>query len=290
MKIVYVHGRGQQGKKKTLTAEWDSIFRKGLKAARLDWPTGATSVAPFYGDVLAKRTMQADNDIFGLVRKGRNAIQDRKKRKFYREFLGEIAAAQGIRQDNLVDDEGTVKKGFLNWRPVNSLLRKLNKIERIAKLSIEKFTRDVYYYLESPGIRGYVDEIVEAEIPKEEPCVVVSHSLGTIVAYNVFSRREDLENIRTWVTLGSPLGIQAVYERLPSGGGKRIAPYGIRSWYNGRDAKDVVAINPIPETEFAGSPIVENYSKIRNQTDNRHGIAGYLDKADVARRICAAAE
>jgi hypothetical protein len=42
-----------------------------------------------------------------------------------------------------------------------------------------------------------------------------------------------------------------------------------------------VALIPIPEEEFAGSPVVGNASNIRNGTNNHHGIARYLNKAEV---------
>ena len=75
------------------------------------------------------------------------------------------------------EDRRPVEKGIENWRPVNALLGKLNQIERVAKLSIEKFTRDVFYYLEYGYIRKFVDDIVDDGIPRDESCVLVSHSL-----------------------------------------------------------------------------------------------------------------
>ena len=290
MKIVYVHGRAQQGKAATLKDEWDSILREGLRVAGLTWPKEVTSVAPFYGDELAKRTAQADQgDIFGLVRKGSTPELDAAKLAFYRDFLKEIAARRDIEEGGLLDEDGRpVQKGFLNWRPVNALLRELNKIRSVADLSMEDFTRDVFYYLQYASIRDFIDPIVDREIPTGERCIVVSHSLGTVVSYNVLIHREDVDNVQTWITLGSPLGIQAVFDRLPSGGGKRIAPWGIASWYNARDPQDVVALNPILAANFSGTPEVENASHVVNRTSNQHGISGYLGDLEVVRRIYAA--
>jgi hypothetical protein len=33
------------------------------------------------------------------------------------------------------------------------------------------------------------------------------------------------------------------------------------------------------------NPAVENYGKVRNGTDNRHGIVGYLDDAEIAKHV-----
>ena len=71
MKIIYVHGRAQEGKSAHLKSNWDQILIKGFEDAKLSWPAGATSEAPFYGDKLADATAQADKgDVFGLVRLG----------------------------------------------------------------------------------------------------------------------------------------------------------------------------------------------------------------------------
>ena len=289
MKIIYVHGRLQQGKALTIKDEWDAILRQSFADAELEWPDGVLTVAPFYGDELAKRTDQADHgDLFGLIRKGDTPEADVAKAEFYREFLGEIAEKEGIRAEDLVATE-PVPKGWENWRLPNALLRRLNEIQRVADISIHQVTRDVYYYLQYNFIRSYIDGIVEAEIPRDESCVVVSHSLGTMVAYDIFAqRRGDVDNICSWITLGSPLGIKAVYSRLPTQT-PRIAPLGIESWYNARDPLDVVALNPISAEAFPGAPLVENDSTFVNQTKNHHGIAGYLDKKEIARRIRAAA-
>jgi hypothetical protein len=47
----------------------------------------------------------------------------------------------------------------------------------------------------------------------------------------------------------------------------------------------VVALNPLDRANFPVTPEVENYSAVINTTDNRHGIAGYLDDPAVAARL-----
>ncbi len=43
---------------------------------------------------------------------------------------------------------------------------------------------------------------------------------------------------------------------------------------------------PLDASNFPVSPAIENNSAVKNHTDNRHGIAGYLDDATAAKRIC----
>lgn len=162
----------------------------------------------------------------------------------------------------------------------------------MANWTLDTFTRDVWVYLRHFTVQQPVDEIVEANIPMVEPCIVVSHSLGTVVAYNVLMARDSRVNVKAWITLGSPLGIEAVYSRVPRHYARvtaRSAPAGVGGWYNARDPEDIVALHPIPKNSFSGSPTVINSSHVVNETSNEHGIEGYLTDGKVAAYIAQAA-
>jgi len=294
MKIVYVHGIAQERKNpEALKAEWDAAFRKGLAAAGRGWPAGATTVLPYYGDTLAEKTAEIDRgEAVGLIRRGGTAAEDASKYEFYNELLTQLAAGKGVSTGGLVGDDGSpVERGPQNWRWVLALTRRLNKVGPLADWSIDTFTRDVWVYLLHNQVRQPIHAIVGREIPATEPCIVVSHSLGTVVAYNVLTELSNRDNVRAWLTLGSPLGIEAIYKRLPSSLTPlpRKAPAGVATWYNARDPDDIVALHEIPAARFGGEPAVENSSHVDNPTSNQHGIIGYLSDAEVAGRIAAAA-
>jgi hypothetical protein len=87
-----------------------------------------------------------------------------------------------------------------------------------------------------------------------------------------------------YVTLGSPLAVTRIRQAiLPP-----RWPACVGAWYNARDERDVVALYPLSAEHFRvgddAPGIVEN-SRVRNGTDNRHGISGYLSDADVAKVI-----
>ncbi len=103
-------------------------------------------------------------------------------------------------------------------------------------------------------------------------------------AYEVL--REHVGNsVPRLVTVGSPLGIRAIRDQLAT---PLSMPAGVRDWYNAFDDRDVVALYPLNAGNFNIRPPVKNYPFVNNHTDNRHGIAGYLDDADVAFQIDAA--
>ena len=62
----------------------------------------------------------------------------------------------------------------------------------------------------------------------------------------------------------------------------------VKRWFNAMDDRDVVALYPLDTTRFPLDPAmpgIENKRDVQNKTTNRHGIAGYLDDKEVARRI-----
>jgi pimeloyl-ACP methyl ester carboxylesterase len=71
---------------------------------------------------------------------------------------------------------------------VQAIIRVLDHIPGLNSRLIDAFTWDVYVYLTYPGVRAQIDKVV-ADALGDEPCVVVAHSLGTVVAYNVLCGR-----------------------------------------------------------------------------------------------------
>lgn len=289
MKLILIHGRAQEGRDpvRVQADEWDAGLQVGFAAAGLAWPAGVSAAMPYYGDTLARQTAAIDRlAADGLVARGDADRGDDEYRAFTEEWVGEIAQASGINPLQLQDPAGApVPRGIANWKYVNALIRKLNELRPLAEFSIDAFTHDVFVYLRFPQVSVPVDDIVDAAIPRDEPCVVLAHSLGSVVAYKVLRARADRGNVRGWITVGSPLGVRAVVDKLSWNGPAARAPSGIPHWYNARDPLDVVALNEVRSQDFPGTPVVENASHVDNGSSNKHRIFEYLSDARVARAV-----
>jgi hypothetical protein len=103
------------------------------------------------------------------------------------------------------------------------------------------------------------------------------------VAYSLINREGDALGwaVPLFVTVGSPLAVTAIKKRLAP----IKHPQCVRSWFNARDKKDVVALYPLDKSHFAVRPEIENKNDLENLTGNRHGIVGYLGDLAVARKI-----
>jgi hypothetical protein len=137
---------------------------------------------------------------------------------------------------------------------------------------------DVFLYTRRDSIRHAIDAII-SDMLKPDTSVVVGHSLGSVVAYNVL--RASGRKAPLYVTVGSPLGIRAIRRTL----NPIENPVGDKGWYNAYDNRDVVALYPLDRSNFDVKPAITNNGKVQNWTDNRHGIVGYLDDVDVANRV-----
>ncbi|MDB6175041.1 MAG: hypothetical protein JWL59_4352 [Chthoniobacteraceae bacterium] len=288
MKLLYIHGRSQEGKDPVkLQEEWEAAFGKGLRNAGLERPQIVEVAFPFYGDKLDELVRELAQPLMAEVAARGGTGATTKEMEFRYEFYSELAAGAGISDAQIQAQLGPepVERGPLNWRWVHALLKGLDRTP-FGSNAVDKFTHDVYVYLTKSAVSRAIDKIVADKLTAGR-WVVVAHSLGTIVAYNVLRAIKPEQNIEVvqLVTVGSPLGVRAVRERLES---PLSMPGCTKSWYNAYDKNDVVSLYPLDAHNFNITPPIENNGIIDNTTDNQHGISGYLDDANVARKIAQA--
>jgi hypothetical protein len=283
--LVFVHGRSQEHKDAVaLKGAWIAALREGLAKNRLDLPIPEADIRfPYYGETLFDLVSDGPHVAEVIVRgPGTNDAE----RDFQRAVLQEVQNAQGISDDDVEALLGTkvIERGPLNWEWVQGILKILDqRLPGGSAATVALATHDVYQYLKNPGIRDVIEGGVRSAFTAQKPTVVVSHSLGTVVAFNLLRREGELNrwSVPLFVTLGSPLAITAVKRAVSP----IEHPSCVGKWYNARDARDVVALYPLDKAHFDIDPAIENSSAVHNRTDNRHGISGYLDDKDIARRI-----
>lgn len=239
---------------------------------------------PFYGDLLDSYTKAAGVPLTSDIQ-ARGSKQDDEFLVFQAQFAEEIRLKAGITDEQVDAEYGNnpQPRGPLNWAWVQAILRAIDKYGGgTNQATLETFTRDVFLYTTRAGVRDEINRIVSRKLT-EQPTVVVGHSLGSVVAYSVL--RNDTRNLKVplLATVGSPLAVRAVRDQL-----RPLRSPPVDAWYNGFDTRDVVALYPLDDDNFPMSPSIENYGKVQNSTDNRHGISGYLNDSDVAKHILGA--
>jgi hypothetical protein len=188
-------------------------------------------------------------------------------------------------------DPDVVERGPLNWGWVQGIVKAVDRYVPFASGSaVALATNDVYRYLDNAAIREEIDMGVASAIRSDRQTVVVAHSLGTVVAYNALRQRGTAARwqVPLFVTLGCPLGVKVIRDRVTALKQPRQCPPCARAWFNAMDERDVVALYPLTTKAFSLNPVepsILNKTDVSNQTENRHGISGYLNDPEVARRI-----
>jgi hypothetical protein len=287
MRLLLVHGIGQGGMKPAdLEKTWIDTLRVGYKQAKLPFPDPLTVDLPFYGDALDARVAKSKLPLpQQITPKGGEAPSPYEE--FLRSSLEEIKESANISDAEVAAEAGPIpaaEKGIQNWRLTQALARVIDKrLPGITSTTIERYLRDVYLYVSNRTVAREINAIVESKLT-DQPTVVIGHSLGSVVAYRVLLEQAPKIKLRRFITVGSPLGIKTISSNL---GVLKYPPADLH-WYNAYDDGDIVALNPLTDPWFTTDPAITNYSRVKNATDNRHGIIGYLNDVTVARAVAEA--
>lgn len=293
MNIVFIHGRDQAGEiPRDLQAVWEGGWERGLARAGLTRPVGVEVHFPFYGDLLERLVLQSaaqENAAVPVYRSAGDSLAAFQDQVFeevaQREFseaeirAAEVEAGQQIRVAGAIrgHDPGATRS-LQNW-PVVRYLAGLVDRTPLKSTVLKQITRDVYLYLTDDAIRQEVHQLVRNGLPTE-PCIVVGHSLGSILAYLLL--HESVLRASRFITLGSPLAMRSITGLM----GRQGRPAGLEGhWLNAFDRRDVVALRRLSPPDFLVNPEVINKGDVDNFTENRHSIQGYLEDPEVARWI-----
>jgi hypothetical protein len=282
-----VHGIGQGGKKKEeLEKTWTDTLRKGYENAKLPYPETLSVDFPYYGDALDARVARSKLPLpQQIVPKGDETLSPYEE--FVRSSLADMKEIAKLSDAEVAAEAGPIpatEKGIQNWRLTQAVARLLDKrLTAFTSHTIETFLREVYLYVNNRSTAREVNAIV-ADMLTDEPTIVIGHSLGSVVAYKVLLEQAAKVKLRRYITVGSPLGIKTISSRL----GVLKYPQADLNWYNAYDDGDIVALNPLADPWFKTDPAITNYNRVRNDTDNQHGIIGYLNDATVAARVAEA--
>ncbi len=112
-------------------------------------------------------------------------------------------------------------------------------------------------WAEFEDLRETLRNALKRQIAQDQPDVIVAHSLGTLICYDLFARPENaaLMQGRTWLTIGCQVGHPALRNLFD---GYLSAPVGLKRWYSQFNPNDLV---------FAWEPVdlhAENFVRINS--------------------------
>jgi hypothetical protein len=260
-----------------LRRRWAAGLNKGLTAAGRD-PLDTAAIEairfPFYADVLWAEVVQgraAVPDVAALdaVQRVDPGLPDAVNRRqvavlqsMARE-LGLPAAAQPATA--LAVPSSVLLRGLLEWVANHS---------GVDEAVIRGFLRDVSAYLELPGCRSAVQEVVRPALLADPAWVLVGHSLGGVVCAELLAEEEVRRRAGLFVAVGAPLGLDGVTAGMrPRGSARPTSP-----WINVYDLRDWVTLgSPLPQGGGLGGQLA-----VANPRSYEHSIEHYLAHPEVA--------
>jgi hypothetical protein len=289
--IIGIHGLGNKPPEKVLKRWWRQAIREGLRTIghprlyfKFEMVYWAHYLHPLPLDPAEKKR---GNPFF--IEEPYVPAKDHSPHK-----------AEKIRKKVLDYLEKQIDRVFLNED------LSLN-FSSIADLIVRRYFKDLNRYY-SDEISGKASDIPARKLIRQslmkvlrkhqtKEIMLIAHSMGSIVAYDVLAQLTPEIDIDTFVTIGSPLGLPVIMSRIAmeqartSSGNKKItAPENVRrNWCNFSDLHDKVTLNynlgddyePNSRKVGAIDYIVHNNYKHESKK-NPHKAYGYLRTPEVA--------
>lgn len=251
--VLLIHGINNQGNsKENIEKTWSDALRSGADTAGLTMPDDVKFIAAFYGDVLFEETEswkknKPASSPMSVESPDEDYAND-EVAALYLEFqqkygIGDEQVSEELSEEQNFQAHKRMAKGIhKSW--LKAIARALENILPSKGKGIANiFLSQASAYLHKPGLKEKIDDLVMTQIidglPKDENIIIVSHSLGTIVAYDLMRRLRHQVKVKLLLTAGSPLGIEIVKRRL---GSPLICLPNVDKWVNVSDSEDFVAL------------------------------------------------
>ncbi|HIF9382752.1 TPA: hypothetical protein ACX6RR_002582 [Photobacterium damselae] len=191
------------------------------------------------------------------------------------EHLSEMMEQNKWRLDNLF------------FEPLLSEFGVYRALNYLSKPLLRYWLTDVYHYFHDPAFALEIEKplIRLLQQYRHHSITLISHSLGTVIAYNVLQKlaaqrtTQDII-IDKWITLGSPLGLASVKAQLKRNlQGSLAVPENVSAWHNYSDKRDIVCIDGDLADDFAknnSGVSAQDFQVVNAYPGNPHKSYGYL--------------
>jgi hypothetical protein len=282
MRLALVHGiNNENSSSADIERSWMAALRSSWQRAGLVEPRNLTVETAFYGDKLAQMTVGPS----GAVTAGSDQVFASIPASLIQEYATGIGVSDADVEAALLEsgvEINAVRAGVPHERWV---IATATAIERLSPFQgrylVRSFLRQAGLYLERKGVQSIVKNLVRSQILKGNPTVMLAHSLGTVISYELLTELQTGE-IPLFCTFGSPLGVQIVSNYI----GKRSSfprpP--VTRWINALDNRDFVTLGRQLSPSVMGFGGIENVI-VENVGDDKHDACAYLANAELAREI-----
>jgi len=293
--IIGIHGMGNKPTKELLGKWWQDALEEGLRA--IGHPRRLSQFTLVYwANLLHPRPLDPE------VRDKKNPL-----------YLDSPYIPAG---------KATEKKPNIRKRVLDYIERQLYKIilnkdlsinyASVTDLVLRRYFRDLGIYYSKQCLDRQkeamcpVQDVMRGELAsvlrkyRKKDILLIAHSMGSIIAYDVLTQSVPDIPLHTLVTMGSPLGVPAVMLKILSEQRKKPQKHItvktpeniVGTWYNFSDPRDKVATDYNLSDDYkensrhvrAIDVIVHNDYEYEGK-QNPHSVYGYLRTPEMARAV-----
>lgn len=291
--ILAIHGLGNKPPNTLLTEWWKKSIQEGL--SRIGKTISHIPLEMIYwADILYPQPLDIN------LKDSENPLyisepylpSSTKEKPAGKKFLTKILASIEQQLDRL----------FLNSDMTLNFENITNKIIHSYFSDLEK------YYMADSGentdlpAKEIIRERLQSALNKHrgKEILILSHSMGSIISFDVLSANQPVAEVNTLVTIGSPLGLPIIVSRIFAEQKKlrkettflKTPDSVLKRWVNVSDMEDNVALDHTLNDDFesnihgvrAEDLFVYNDYEI-NGARNAHKIYGYLRTTEIAEVI-----
>lgn len=272
--IIAIHGLNNKPRQESLLARWRSALDEGLNRNQAGRGIGQYELEMVYWADLNYPTPLSDDDA-GYTYQPYDA--NTPLPEYTSEWADDLVALGRQTAGGVLDFLGVVAK------------REILSDDLLAKLYADL----AKYYQDSANraaVQGRLAAALQArEGRNDEQLIVLSHSMGTIVAMDVLRSLDGnagAPRVAAFITMGSPLGLPYVVYQQKKSFGKPAAPECVAQWLNFSDKRDRICFDTHLADDYAansqGVDPVDDL--IRNShKSNPHDGHGYLRCPELSR-------
>ncbi|MGR4879543.1 hypothetical protein ACIPUC_08940 [Streptomyces sp. LARHCF249] len=289
LQVVGVHGikQGASATTEGLSRTWQDSVARALATSGLDATVGPVQLTvPSYQGVYPKTATR-------YMRLGPDTADDAPVEEEEEAFILEALAAYAPSAVALEDDSPMGGQTLGAGRLTPRILRRAHAVDRVAGKGVTDrllwLVREAHGYLRQEETGAAVRAEVGAALAATGARMVIAHSLGSVVFYDMLSRGEvpaaagGGPGVVSLITCGSPLSWLAVRKGVHTAGVPLSVPAGVE-WTNLYAPND-----PVNKGGGLGHLAVGVTDiKVNNGKLNAHDVRRYLDKPAVAERMAKA--
>ncbi len=293
--IVYIHGIANKPQQEILKCQWDHAlygYDLGERSRFAYWVSRAIHPTPYpgtcnSGDQVATMAMEDESRLRSLaVAKDSSSIQEYLESKGLHPTKAQLEELKSLQEIMLSEiergDESNIGAQAYLLPSFPNQATQMRWMEKLTGM----FLPDVYEYFYDKTRRDQMRESLLSRLRTGGgPFVIVAHSQGSMIAYDLLSQIEQLEGtkieVELFLTLGSPLGIPHVRRRigqLTNQTSGLMVPPNVKQWINIVDRLDYVGVEKNLSKHYKPRNGVGVQDFVENNKDwDPHSATGYLN-------------